>query len=377
MKKQRLSIFDKLMLFAAILAAMVLVLGTMAGNYNPKDSIWVAFAGLAYPFLLILNLLFVLFWLFRKKYIISIITIVVIGLGYKTVFSTYRLVGQQGGAERDINSSLRLMTYNVHQFKKYGENNDISTRDQILDVIAAQNPDVICFQEFFTRKKGEYDLIDTMKSRLGLKHYYFLPAMGNDYEEVGLAIFSRFPITNKGEISFVKGSANQSIYVDLSLANSKKIRVYNVHFQSISFQPRDYEYIGKIAKMDADYGPTKRIASMLKSAFVRRAEQVALMKTEMSNCELPYVIAGDFNDTPASFCVTQIMANLKCTFREKGSGFGKTYNGAFPNFQIDYIAASKDFDVINHHVSSAKLSDHFPVRSDLKLNNLESLDKAK
>ena len=53
---------------------------------------------------------------------------------------------------------------------------------------------------------------------------------------------------------------------------------------------------------------------------------------------------------------------------EKGSGFGKTYNGAFPNFQIDYIATTKDFDVINYHISKDKLSDHFPVRSDLRLN---------
>jgi endonuclease/exonuclease/phosphatase family metal-dependent hydrolase len=59
--------------------------------------------------------------------------------------------------------------------------------------------------------------------------------------------------------------------------------------------------------------------------------------------------------------------SLKNTFVEQGRGLGKTYNGKFPNFQIDYIAATSHFDVANYHIIKAKLSDHFPVRSDLRL----------
>jgi endonuclease/exonuclease/phosphatase family metal-dependent hydrolase len=84
-------------------------------------------------------------------------------------------------------------------------------------------------------------------------------------------------------------------------------------------------------------------------------------------CKTPYLIAGDFNDTPASYVVTQITEKLNNAFIKKGSGFGTTYNGKFPNFQIDYIATSKDLEVLNYKIEKAKLSDHFPVRSDLKL----------
>lgn len=259
------------------------------------------------------------------------------------------------------------MTYNVHQFKKYGENNDISTKDQIIQLMEDQHPDVVCFQEFFSRRKGEFDLIDSVKKRLKLKHYYFVPSVDNNYEAAGLAIFSRYPIQNKGQISFGEYAGNSSIWVDLKI-DGQLFRVYNVHFQSISFQKEDYDYIGKVAKMDPEYKSSRRIASMLKSAFIRRSEQVHMMKTEMEFCKTPYVIAGDFNDTPASYCVTQITGSLKNTFKEKGSGFGKTYNGDFPNFQIDYIATTKQFDIINHHISKEKLSDHFPVRTDLRLN---------
>ena len=79
---------------------------------------------------------------------------------------------------------------------------------------------------------------------------------------------------------------------------------------------------------------------MLKRAFIKRSEQVDIIKAEMDNCKTPYIIAGDFNDTPASYAVKKITKGLKNSFEEKGSGFGKTYNGKFPNFQIDYIATS-------------------------------------
>lgn len=367
-KKARLPLFDKFMLFFAILTAIALGIGMLAGQTDPKENIWIAFAGLAYPFFLIANVIFVLFWVFRRRFLFALATLVFIALGWRPLNATYRFLGEKGSLVKDSEHYVRIMTYNVHQFKKYGENNDISTKDQIIKVIEDQNPDVVCFQEFFTRRKGEFDLIDSIKKRLNLKYYYFVPTAGNDYEEFGLAIFSRYPIENKGKVSFGEHAGNGSIYVDLKVSGSI-FRIYNMHLQSISFGKEDYDYIDKLAaKMDTEYKSSRRIASMLKAAFERRSEQVKMMKTEMQNCKLPFVITGDFNDTPASYCVTQITKSLKRTFIEKGSGFGKTYNGAFPNFQIDYIATTKDFDVINHYVPDAKLSDHFPVRSDLRLN---------
>lgn len=367
MNKPRLTLVDKLLLFVTIMMVIGLALGMAAGQVDPKNSIWIAFAGLAYPFFLIGNLILVLLWLFRRKILFAVITLAIIALGWKTLTATYQLTGEEGTTVKDSEHYVRLMTYNVHSFKKYGENNDVSTKAQILKTIKDQNPDIICFQEFFTRRKGEYDLIDSVKKQLNLKYYYFVPTSGNDYEEFGLAIFSRYPIKNKGKIPFNEIPGNESIYADIKVQD-KLFRLYNVHFQSISFEKQDYDYIGKVAKMDPEYKSSRRIAGMLKSAFIRRSEQVKIMKAAMATCTIPYVIAGDFNDTPASYCVTQITHSLKNAFKEKGRGFGKTYNGAFPNFQIDYIATTKEFDVMNYHISREKLSDHFPVRSDLRLN---------
>ncbi len=364
----KLNIFEKIMLLIGIVLAVALCIGMIAGKFDPSEHIYIAFFGLAYPFLLMGNALLVLWWLINRRWFLAVLTIGVIALGWEPLKATYQFSGEKGSQVKKSEHYVRLMTYNVHQFKKYGENNDVSTRDQIIKVIKDENPDIICFQEFFTRRKGAFDLIDSVKKQLKLKYYYFLPSVDNDYEAAGLAIFSRYPIKNKGYIPFSTTKGNESIYIDV-MVNKHLFRVYNVHFQSISFQKEDYEYIDKVAtKMKPEYGSTRRIASMLKSAFVKRSEQVRIMKKEMQACAIPYIISGDFNDTPVSYAVTQITKSLKRSFIEQGSGFGKTYNGSFPNFQIDYIATTKDFDIINHYVPNAKLSDHFPVRSDLRLN---------
>lgn len=163
MPKLQLSIFDKFMLLLAVLAVMGLALGMVAGQTDPQNDIWIAFAGLAYPFFLLANLIFVIFWAFRRRFIFALVTLAIMALGWKPLNATYQFFGDEGSTVKESEHYVRLMTYNVHQFKKYGENNDVSTRDQIFKLLEGQNPDVICFQEFFTRRKGEFDLIDSVK----------------------------------------------------------------------------------------------------------------------------------------------------------------------------------------------------------------------
>ena len=310
------------------------------------------------------------YWIFRKKWFFAILTIAVICLGWQTLIATFGVFGNSGNTEKNEEQLVRMMTYNVHNFKTYGKNNTIGVKEKMLNVVKTQNPDVICFQEFYTRFKGTYNTIDSLKKILNTNYYYFKPTMESKTEAIGLAIFSKYPIKNSGEIIFENGAGNESIYVDLNV-NGKDLRVYNIHLQSISFDKEDYTYLEKVTKeMVVEKGSSKRILKMLRDAFKKRSAQVDLMKEHMGTCKTPYIIAGDFNDTPASYAVTKITKSLNNAFIIKGSGLGRTYNGEFPNFQIDYIATTKDIEVTNYRIVKAKLSDHFPVRSDLSLKSI-------
>lgn len=365
---KRITGFDKLMFLIAIIMAVGMFMGIRAGVSDPRQHMLIAFFGLAYPFFLLANILILGYWLLRTKWAIAALTVVLIGYGGHTLLATFGFFGTTGEVKKEDESLIRVMTYNVHNFTPYGQDLSVEIKDKMLNVVNEQKPDIICFQEFYTRKKGPYDIVDSLKRLLDVKYYYFVPSMISERESLGMAIFSRFPIQDTGRIRFPGVSGNESIFVDLKVRN-KKIRVYNVHFQSISFEKEDYVYLDQVKGMDPKMNSSKRIARMLKYAFTKRSEQVDVMKAHMRTCQLPFVIAGDFNDTPASYTVTKITDSLNNAFIEKGQGFGKTYNGKFPNFQIDYIATTKDIDVVNYKIIEAKLSDHFPVRSDLRLKN--------
>ncbi|MGF1923775.1 MAG: endonuclease/exonuclease/phosphatase family protein [Bacteroidia bacterium] len=369
MTKKRITGFDKLMFLLALIMAIGMFLGARAGVTDPRDHIFIAFFGLAYPFFLLANVVMLVYWVVRAKWAIAVLTIVLIGYGGHTLIATFGFFGTRGEIKKEDPSFIRLMTYNVHNFTPYGEELSVANKDKMLKVVSEQQPDVVCFQEFYTRKKGSYDLIDSLKRLLHINYYYFVPSQESEKESIGMAIFSRYPIKNTGHIKFTGVTGNESIYADLTI-NNKIVRVYNVHLQSISFGKEDYTYLDRVTKeIEPKMSSSKRIARMLKGAFLKRSAQVDIMKAHMRTCTTPYVIAGDFNDTPASYVVTKMMDSLNNAFIKKGQGFGKTYNGKFPNFQIDYIATTQDIEVMNYQIIEAKLSDHFPVRSDLRLRN--------
>jgi endonuclease/exonuclease/phosphatase family metal-dependent hydrolase len=367
-KKQKLPFIDKVFLWINCGLCLALLISYLAPVTNPNKSWVIAFFGLAYPPLLLVNVIMIAYWLLRKSWLV-LISIVGILCGFGVLQSNIGFhPGNRNITKPKAENAVRVMTYNVHDFKKYGSGKDISTKHEILEIIANQQPDVIGIQEFFTRKRGQYAMIDSIKKIVGSTNYYFESFSGNADEKIGIAIFSKFPIIAKGLLQLAPlFSGNQCLYVDVK--RGKNIfRIYSMHLQSINFEPADYKYIDTVTKKGKpDLSSTKRLGGKLKRAFMKRAEQVAIIRAHAKQCPYPYVISGDFNDTPSSYAVNQMAKGLKNAFVEKGFGLGRTYNGDFPNYQIDYILVSPQFNVASYTITEKKLSDHYPVFADLVL----------
>ena len=357
---------DKILLWINLFLCACLLISYLAPFISPAKFWPVAFFGLAYPFLLLAGVIFLVYWLLRKS-IWTLLPIITIGIGWNVLNKNIGLRFPSSYGEKNV-EAIRVMTYNVHNFKRYGEKNDISTKHEILGIIMDQQPDVIGLQEFYTRKRGQYDMLDSIQKILRCNNYYFEAIRSNRDEAIGIAIFSKFQIVGHGFIQLAdRSSENQCLFIDIK-KGAKTIRVYSVHLQSIRFDPDDYRYLNNVSQQGKpEVGSAKRLGVKLKVAFVKRSEQVFKVKDHADSCSYPYIISGDFNDTPASFAVNQMCKGMKNAFREKGSGLGRTYNGNFPNYQIDYIMVSKQFDVSNYNIVEKRLSDHYPVCSDLLL----------
>lgn len=369
LRKKRLGIVSKAVLVANGCMSAALLLSYLAPVINPIGFWPIAFFGIAYLPLLVINLLFVGYWLIRNvRY--SLLSLAVILVGWNVLT---RHIGFNAAVPRTVvaapdSAAIRLLTYNVHLFRAFEqEDNALTTKDDIVEVISELSPDIVCVQEYYTRRKGRHKMAQTFEERMDLPYRFVFPSVQNDYEAYGPAIFSRYPIVSSGHVPHHEYGVNRIIYVDIN-KNGSIFRVYNVHLRSIGFQQEDYDFIKSPSKtIEQDAASTRRIGSRLKQAFRARSEQAIALKAHSDSCQTPFVIAGDFNDTPLSYAVNRIASGMQNAFVEKGRGWGVTYNGDFPNFQIDYILASNEFTIQHYQIVKKKLSDHYPVWADLTL----------
>ena len=367
MKKNKVSFLQKAFLFFNILAGVSLLLSYSATIIDPIKMWYFSFFGLAYPFILLINILFIILWIVYKRWYF-LFSLSLILVGYAAFNKT---IGLRAASKvvRD-STTIKLMTYNVHYFKKFGEELDTATRSGIFRLIENEEPDIVGIQEFFTRHKGKFDVKDSLIKILDTKHFYYSPDIDNNYESTGVAVYSKYPILKTGNIQLeTENGGNRGIWIDVK-KDMQVFRIYVVHLASISFQPEDYSFLNNVVvdiDKTKDVVSSKRIARKLKTAFIKRSEQVKILRKEIEFCTTPYIVMGDFNDTPVSYAITQMSKNLKNGFLEKGSGLGITYNGDFPNFQIDYIFASKQFDFEDYKIIKKDFSDHYPVCSTVTL----------
>ena len=58
---------------------------------------------------------------------------------------------------------------------------------------------------------------------------------------------------------------------------------------------------------------------------------------------------------------------MKDAFLETGFGIGHSYNGKIPFLRIDYILTNPSFEIQKFEIVNNKISDHFPVYSEIGL----------
>lgn len=348
-------------------AALALCLAYLANYINPAKIWYISFFGLAYPYILLINTIFIVFWLLRKNKLV-LISLVAILLGFSTIGRFFQFKFSNKANLTD--SSFKVLTYNVRLFNYFEWEREKSVRDSILEFINNESADIICLQEFFTRNSpglSEKYIKNALNSAPN-RHIEYTYSFSNGNTDFGIATFSKHPILYKGHIEF-KNSLNACIYSDI-LVDSDTIRIYNVHLQSIKLKKDNYSVLDSIFHRNTNsLDDVKDISLRLRDAYVIRAKQVELLVDHMKKSPYPVILCGDFNDTPVSYAYHQLLAGKKDAYRESGGGIGNTYRGKLPSYRIDYIFHDRDFVSANYKTTKINLSDHFPVTCYLQLKD--------
>ncbi|MGY3213789.1 endonuclease/exonuclease/phosphatase family protein [Mucilaginibacter sp. HD30] len=361
---QKLTLLDKIFLGLNILASISLLLSYMAPDTNPRDNSYIAVLGFLYQLLLLSNFLLLIFWLFKKP-VFCLIPAVVIILGYNTFLTYFQFNKEETNVKND---SIKILSYNVRGFKGIDKYENLATQKQVLELVGGVNPNILVFEEFLTDKYDNDSTVLLIKKNL--KYNYSFVTNFNDTVSdklSGNAIFSKLPIIDTGRITAPEVLQTRCIFADIKNHNTV-IRVYSVHMAAVTFQSHSNQLKSKYLKGNVSAGSSTFVLRKLASAFIARSLQVSYIKKHIEKCPYPYIIVGDFNDTPNSYSVNEIGSGLQNAFMEKGSGFETTYYSAYP-LHIDHIFATKDFDILSYQSIDKKISDHKPVIATMRLNN--------
>lgn len=355
----------KIWLILNILVVLWVLLGVLCLRVPPYEFWPAGFLAFSLPGALVLNFLFLIYWLLRGSWYVFL-PLAVVGLGWNHYG---RLVSISWEEELPQGAkTLQVLSFNVHIFNAYEKIvqgvPQVST--DMVDWVATHPADIFCLQEFYSRvNSSEFNNFNRIGKRYD--RYVFASTYQGDRikADLGIAIFSRYPIIQGNTIYFPntpKRSANRAAWVDVDVKGDT-IRIYAVHLQSMSIKAEDIENTYSAIGDEASFKKESRnLARRLRMGFKERALQVQQLLEHVRTSPYPVIVSGDFNDIPFSYTYQELIKELNNSFEEAGNGVGATYNGPLPFLRIDnqfYSEGLEAYDFKTHYEMG--LSDHFPI----------------
>lgn len=354
----------QMMAGANITSSLLLLLSCWSVYLYPADYPRLSLFGLTFPFFLIVNLLFLVFWLiFHIRYVwISLVTL----LSSISFIRDYCPINWKSTPPE---GALKVLTYNVANFggteeSEKGEENDI------LKYLLASDADIICLQE---ASGPILNLLDEKMRKAG----YHIPKVLNSGKELLEHAYFKMPVLSVESIKY-DSETNGSIAYHL-LCDEDTLLVINNHFESNRLTEEDKTLYKSMIfdpqKENMENG-TRLLMRKMAHASAIRSPQVDIVNKYIKRDRSPYVlVCGDFNDSPISYTCNRFGKNLTSSFVESGNGLGFSYNKDLFYVRIDHIYHSENMKSYATQIDkSIKTSDHYPMITYIKRNKMSAKD---
>ena len=334
--------------------ALLLVISAYSPHVDPQSHPFWACAGLFFPVWLLLNVLFLCFWLVcYMRYIFLPILAMVLCWGTIRDYCPINGWGKEAPEK-----SVKLLTYNTRAFALKAPHTK-EKPNEVLQYLQQSDADIICLQEYIWGGKLKRKDIDFALHNYPYKHYQ---SLGKELN--GLACYSRYPILSAKPLKNID-RLHGSVAYRLKIGNDTLLLINN-HLESNKILKSDVEiYQDMVDNPDGEklYGGLRKLMGKMAKATRARAEQVdVLVETVEHASEKHIVVCGDFNDTPVSYAHRSLTRTLKDAFAETGNGLGISYNLHRMYFRIDHILLSRHLKVHKCVVDdSTDASDHYPM----------------
>ena len=325
----------KIFRFGLVLIHLVIIVllgGTVLNDYvSPTVFPYLNLLSLAFPFLMILNVMLCLLWilLLKKRALFFIaVSLLMITPIRRWVNWTSKVTEQP---------NLKIVTMNI-------KGGNIGGYKKVYGYLEKSNADIIIGQEY-----GTEFIVPNYSYRT------------NKYEIV--ALNSKTEIIKQEKLAtFSNGNA---FYADIKF-NGKIIRVVNVYLNPFSF---DKQMVKPVEDLQENKTKAKDIIKKLVPTFKIHQKEIVDIRKAVDNSPYPVILAGDFNSVPNSYEYYELGKGLTDAFVAVGRGSSTSFHDYKFPIRIDYIFTSKEIKPITYRVDrSVKLSDHFPVIAEFKVD---------
>lgn len=341
---KKLGIFNKFIYFLNSIAAILLLLSFILPYISPKSFPTLSILSLLVFPLIILNIAFVVYWLIRlkKQFLMSAIMLVLAFFQ----FSSFYKFGEDV-SEKKVSHSLSILSYNVHLFNAFQEGDFKDSASVLKQIVNERQPDIICFQEYngtHAPKIQGYPYV--------YEHFKTVKRANGKIKKkaLGHAIFSKYPLINKGAFDF-DGTTNNTLYADV-IKNNDTIKIYNLHLRSFGIAP----HVSTLQEENKE-----KLIGRIKNSFQEQVEQVDAILKHKEDSSYPVLMAGDFNNTAFSYIYNELSIDMKDAYAERGGGLGTTFDFDGYPLRIDYILAQNNFEILSFNTIKETFSDHHPI----------------
>lgn len=206
----------------------------------------------------------------------------------------------------------------------------------IATAVRKRRPDFFVLTEIYDFRLGVSEERDLRRRLRG----YSLVSTGD------LIVGGRFPIAKKEYIQIPGLPAKRSLVLVTFEVGKERITVAGFH----SMPPEGDKF---------------------KGAEIERAARTIVSNLPKNE---PLLVAGALEAAPVGQCYRAFASTLQDAARVAGSGMMFTSPTRFPTNRLNYVFASKEFDVLSAQVGNERLSNHFPLIVDVVLPKSKKTD---
>lgn len=313
------------------------------------------FSSLFAPAILIVlcinSLLLVLTSVRKKKWWVYPATSLLFGFGF--ILETFAF-----NSTSDKPNDLSILGYNVKSFREHKRYDRFSK--ELIEWAVSDSSQIKCFQEYSTNRRWKaLDITGKLREKGYFAHQHKAKMEGD--HSPGMATFSKFPILHRGTVWENMSKPNACIYTDI-LIHTDTIRIYNIHLESMQLELYRLKRPSELISTCSD------IISRLYFGSKRHEEQIKLTSEHCMSSPHPFIIIGDFNETPYSSNYRLLDNLFHSSFHQAGNGFDFTLNNPLFFLRIDHQFSGPGMEATYYEVDrKARVSDHFPTRARYRL----------